>query len=228
MIAGVAFRLAYLMLVRLLSQPLLLARSDAAKDVEILTLRHEIAVLRRTQPRPTVWNRCQDAEGQRSVSRADGPSGGAQQGVALGDGGGPVGSGQVTVPVGPGSIARRGPQTRLPDAHRGAELLTLIAHFDTAKDAEILMPPTPPPLTDRHQQDQRYVVTAESHGSRIRRVLLMPDEPTRTNGGTAKRSMSSAGPSRRNRRYRRSSRRGSGGCSITELPPSARGTDQQC
>ena len=30
----------------------LLARSDTAKDVEILTLRHEIAVLRRTNPRP--------------------------------------------------------------------------------------------------------------------------------------------------------------------------------
>jgi hypothetical protein len=30
----------------------LLARSDAAKDVEILTLRHEIAVLRRTNPHP--------------------------------------------------------------------------------------------------------------------------------------------------------------------------------
>jgi hypothetical protein len=30
----------------------LLARSDAAKDVEILTVRHEVAVLRRTNPRP--------------------------------------------------------------------------------------------------------------------------------------------------------------------------------
>src|SRR6185312_134558 len=46
--------LAYLMLVRLLSWLVLLARSDAAKDVEILTLRHEIAVLRRTNPRPTL------------------------------------------------------------------------------------------------------------------------------------------------------------------------------
>jgi len=42
------------MLVRLLSWLVLLARSDAAKDVEILTLRHEIAVLRRTNPRPTL------------------------------------------------------------------------------------------------------------------------------------------------------------------------------
>jgi hypothetical protein len=32
----------------------LLARSDAAKDVEILTLRDEVAVLRRTNARPTL------------------------------------------------------------------------------------------------------------------------------------------------------------------------------
>jgi hypothetical protein len=32
----------------------LLARSSAAKDVEILALRHEVAVLRRTNPRPRV------------------------------------------------------------------------------------------------------------------------------------------------------------------------------
>jgi hypothetical protein len=35
MIAAVAFGLAYLMLVRVLSRPALLARTDAAKDVEI-------------------------------------------------------------------------------------------------------------------------------------------------------------------------------------------------
>src|ERR687890_151514 len=40
------------MLARVLSWLVLLARSDAAKDVEILTLRHEVAVLRRTNPRP--------------------------------------------------------------------------------------------------------------------------------------------------------------------------------
>ncbi len=43
----------YLMLVRVPSWLALLARSNAAKDAEILTLRHEIAVLRRTNPRPT-------------------------------------------------------------------------------------------------------------------------------------------------------------------------------
>ena len=40
------------MLVRMLSWLALLARSDTAKDAEILTLRHEVAGLRRTNPRP--------------------------------------------------------------------------------------------------------------------------------------------------------------------------------
>jgi putative transposase len=50
----VALRLAYLALAHMLSWLALLARSDAAKDVEILVLRHEVAVLRRHNPRPTV------------------------------------------------------------------------------------------------------------------------------------------------------------------------------
>ena len=47
-----AFGLTYLMLARVLSWLTLLARSDAAKDVEMLVLRHEVAVLRRSNPRP--------------------------------------------------------------------------------------------------------------------------------------------------------------------------------
>jgi hypothetical protein len=40
----------YLMLTRVLSWVTLLARSDAAKEAEILVLRHEVAVLRRHNP----------------------------------------------------------------------------------------------------------------------------------------------------------------------------------
>src|SRR6187455_3879014 len=40
------------MLARALSWLTLLARSDVSKDVEILVLRHEVAVLRRHNPRP--------------------------------------------------------------------------------------------------------------------------------------------------------------------------------
>jgi putative transposase len=46
--------LAYRLLVTMLSWLVLLARSSSAKDVEILALRHEVAVLRRANPRPRV------------------------------------------------------------------------------------------------------------------------------------------------------------------------------
>ena len=54
-----AFGLAYLMLARVLSWLALLARSEATKDVEILVLRHEVAVLRRHHPHPRLnWVDC--------------------------------------------------------------------------------------------------------------------------------------------------------------------------
>jgi putative transposase len=48
----VSLRLLYLIFLRLLNLLLLFGRSSASKDVGLLVLRHEVAVLRRTNPKP--------------------------------------------------------------------------------------------------------------------------------------------------------------------------------
>ena len=52
MIATVSLRLLYLIFLQVLGLVLLLGRTASSKDVELLVLRHEVAVLRRTNPTP--------------------------------------------------------------------------------------------------------------------------------------------------------------------------------
>jgi hypothetical protein len=50
MIAVVSLRLLYLIFQQVLGLLLLMGRTASTKDVELLVLRHEVAVLRRTNP----------------------------------------------------------------------------------------------------------------------------------------------------------------------------------
>ena len=52
MIMAVSLRLVYLIFDRLIHWLLLLGRTSSSKDIELLVLRHEVAILRRTNPRP--------------------------------------------------------------------------------------------------------------------------------------------------------------------------------
>jgi putative transposase len=52
MITDVSLRLLYLIFSRLLTWLTLLPRASSSKDIELLVLRHEVAILRRTNPTP--------------------------------------------------------------------------------------------------------------------------------------------------------------------------------
>jgi putative transposase len=55
-ISGVTLRLLYLIFSRLLSGLMLLGRATSSKDIELLILRHEVAVPRRTNPKPRLMD----------------------------------------------------------------------------------------------------------------------------------------------------------------------------
>ena len=51
-ITAVSLRLSYLIFRQVVGLILMLGRSSSTKDVELLVLRHEVAILRRTSPKP--------------------------------------------------------------------------------------------------------------------------------------------------------------------------------
>jgi putative transposase len=51
----VSLRWLYLIFRQVLGLVLLVGRTSAAKDVELLVLRHEVAILRRANPRPRLY-----------------------------------------------------------------------------------------------------------------------------------------------------------------------------
>src|SRR5689334_8143373 len=76
---GVSLRLLYLIFRQVLGLVLLLGRTSSTKDVELLVLRHEVAVLRRTNPRPRLdWadrvSRCAASPTRTAGAGASAPS----------------------------------------------------------------------------------------------------------------------------------------------------------
>jgi hypothetical protein len=62
----VSLRLHYLVFIRLLNLLVLLGRSSVSKDIELLVLRHEVAVLRRANPKPRLdWDGSRGLRGPR-------------------------------------------------------------------------------------------------------------------------------------------------------------------
>ncbi len=66
-----SLRLLYLIFSRLLGELMLLGRATSSKDIELLVLRREVAVLRRTNPRPRLdWPDRAPVRGHRLVTPA--------------------------------------------------------------------------------------------------------------------------------------------------------------
>jgi hypothetical protein len=67
MIMDMSFRFLYLIFDRLLGWLMLLGRPSSSKDVELLVLRHEVAVRRRANPRPRLDCRGHHKDGTRAA-----------------------------------------------------------------------------------------------------------------------------------------------------------------
>jgi hypothetical protein len=83
MIVGVSLRLLYLIFVRLLGWQSLLRRNSASKDVELLVLRHNVAVLRRTVPRSALPEPDRSPTDRRRYRYADPTHGKGEQDLGL-------------------------------------------------------------------------------------------------------------------------------------------------
>jgi hypothetical protein len=70
MIMDVSLRLLYLIFSRLLSWLILLGRTSSAKDIELLVLRHEVAVLRPRVPTGTTHRLGRKADQPDAASRS--------------------------------------------------------------------------------------------------------------------------------------------------------------